>query len=70
MQVDLVEIRPTYHGTYNELISDKAALVISIDEFHQVYFKFSKRCAGSMTSLSIAKELPRKFEMSYEGEPT
>ena len=31
--------------------SNKAALVISIDDFPQVYFKVSKRCAGYTTSI-------------------
>ena len=41
MKLDLVEILPTYHGTYDELIPIE--IMISQDKLHQVYLKLPKR---------------------------
>ena len=57
MKLDSVEIHPTYHGTYHELIPIE--IMISQDKLHQVYLKLSKDVGEIQpTSLSTAEELP------------
>ena len=51
MKLDLVEILPTYHGTYDELIPIE--IMISQDKLHQVYLKLSKRCGRNPTDVAI-----------------